>query len=353
MLQIADLTNGAAPADLGLDLDEAGVPRRPVVVIDASGLNRLDSSELATAARLLRAAESVVVFTVGDEPLPTELHSVADIVVADIVVAEIVGSTSAAMANAVVVKDLESTVADLVDKIEASARASVTLSWLLRQSADLPIMAALTAESAAYSMLLAGPDFQSWLAHRGTARPPDGRERIRLSREGDNLTITLARPGRRNAVDAAMRNALLEALQLARHHEALQITIDADGPSFCAGGDLDEFGSATDPVTAHLVRVSASVGASIAEFSSRITARVHGDCVGAGIELPAFAGRIVAAPDSRFRLPEVAMGLIPGAGGTVSICRRIGRWRTAWFALSAATLDAPTALRFGLIDEIS
>ncbi|MGB7052901.1 MAG: enoyl-CoA hydratase/isomerase family protein, partial [Acidimicrobiales bacterium] len=52
-------------------------------------------------------------------------------------------------------------------------------------------------------------------------------------------------------------------------------------------------------------------------------------------------------------LPEVAMGLVPGAGGTASLPRRIGRHRTAWLALTGYWLDAPVALRWGLVDEIA
>jgi enoyl-CoA hydratase/carnithine racemase len=85
----------------------------------------------------------------------------------------------------------------------------------------------------------------------------------------------------------------------------------------------------------------------------RVVCEVHGACIGAGIELPAFAGRIVAAPDSHFVLPEVGMGLVPGAGGTVSITKRIGRLRTAAMALSGQRVDAPTALAWGLVDAIA
>jgi enoyl-CoA hydratase/carnithine racemase len=60
----------------------------------------------------------------------------------------------------------------------------------------------------------------------------------------------------------------------------------------------------------------------------------------------------VARPDTVIGLPEVAMGLIPGAGGTVSLPRRIGRHRTAWLALTGRTIDAPTAREWGLVDEI-
>jgi enoyl-CoA hydratase/carnithine racemase len=61
---------------------------------------------------------------------------------------------------------------------------------------------------------------------------------------------------------------------------------------------------------------------------------------------------VSAAPDAFFELPELAMGLVPGAGGTASLPRRIGRQRTAWLALSGERIDARTALRWGLVDAI-
>ncbi len=74
--------------------------------------------------------------------------------------------------------------------------------------------------------------------------------------------------------------------------------------------------------------------------------------MGAGIELAAFARQVAAREDAFFQLPEVAMGLVPGAGGTVSIPQRIGRQRTAYLALSGLRVDADIAHRWGLIDEI-
>jgi enoyl-CoA hydratase/carnithine racemase len=68
--------------------------------------------------------------------------------------------------------------------------------------------------------------------------------------------------------------------------------------------------------------------------------------------LPAFASHVSAAPGATFCLPEVGMGLIPGAGGTAGIPRRIGRHRTAWLALTGTRLDAATALDWGLVDEL-
>jgi enoyl-CoA hydratase/carnithine racemase len=90
----------------------------------------------------------------------------------------------------------------------------------------------------------------------------------------------------------------------------------------------------------------------LADCASRLHVVVHGACVGAGIELPAFADHVVAHPDASFRLPEVSMGLVPGAGGTASLPRRIGRQRTAWMALTGAPVEPMTALSWGLIDEV-
>ena len=87
-------------------------------------------------------------------------------------------------------------------------------------------------------------------------------------------------------------------------------------------------------------------------MAARTTAFLHGACVGAGIEIPAGAGHVVAAPDTRLWLPELQMGLMPGAGGTVTIARRIGQRRMLFWALTGRQIDARTALEWGLVDEV-
>jgi len=74
--------------------------------------------------------------------------------------------------------------------------------------------------------------------------------------------------------------------------------------------------------------------------------------MGAGIEVPAFAAHVSAAADSRIALPELGIGLVPGAGGTVSIPRRIGRHRAAALGLSGSVIDGATALAWGLVDAV-
>jgi enoyl-CoA hydratase/carnithine racemase len=225
---------------------------------------------------------------------------------------------------------------------------------LLRGGAWRSVDAGIVAESATYSTLQAGPEFGAWLArHERKQRDPETADPVRVRRDGDVLHVTLDRPHVRNAFDARTREALLDALAVAAADPAVRVELDGAGPSFCSGGDLDEFGTFDDPATAHVVRVARSAGRALAGIADRVTARVHGACIGAGIELPAFAGRVVAAPGSTFALPEVAMGLVPGAGGTVSVTQRIGRQRTAWLAITGHAIDAETARAWGLVDDVT
>ncbi|HET6951716.1 MAG TPA: enoyl-CoA hydratase/isomerase family protein [Acidimicrobiales bacterium] len=237
--------------------------------------------------------------------------------------------------------------------VDAFPLASCALAVLLRGAAHRSVDAGLTAESAVYSTLQAGPEFAAWRAARPRrARPPEG-DAVAVARDGPVLRVTLDRPHVRNALNTTMRDQLVEAFDLAAlAPDVTAIHLRGAGPDFCAGGDLDEFGSFPDPATAHLVRLQQSVGRAIARVGDRVTAHLHGACVGSGIELPAFAATVVAAPSARISLPEVSLGLVPGAGGTVSIPRRIGRHRTARLALTGEVLDAPTALLWGLVDAL-
>jgi enoyl-CoA hydratase/carnithine racemase len=150
-----------------------------------------------------------------------------------------------------------------------------------------------------------------------------------------------------------MREALLDGLAVSAADPTITtVELRGEGPSFCSGGDLDEFGTFASPEAAHELRLERSVARALAAQADRVVAHVHGACAGSGVELPAFAAHVVAAADTTFALPELALGLIPGAGGTVSLTRRIGRHRTALLALTGRPIDATTALAWGLVDEL-
>lgn len=252
----------------------------------------------------------------------------------------------------VVARDADE-LACITGAIRRAPLAAATLAQLLRGTASRSIEEGLVAESLAYSTLLAGPEFRAWLA----ARPerPSGASPaswpLAIHRRDAELHVTLARPEKRNAYSSAMRDALVEALALAAHDASIaRVVVDAEGPVFCAGGDLAEFGRAPDPATAHAVRTTRSAARLVASIADRVEMRVQGACVGAGLELAAFARRVAAYDGAWFALPELAMGLVPGAGGTVSVARRIGRQRTAWLAFTGARLELETALAWQLVD---
>lgn len=230
--------------------------------------------------------------------------------------------------------------------------AAVAAALMIRtRRPDGDVFAGLVAESTTYSALQAGPEFRRWLAGRDAVAADDTEPRLRVERRERVTEIVLTRPAKHNAVDARMRDALYEALT----DELLSsgpIVVRGDGPSFCSGGDLDEFGTLDDVASAHLVRLGRSLAWRFAQLRGRLVVGLHGTCLGAGIELPAFAANVVAADDAELGLPELGLGLVPGAGGTVSIPHRCGRHRLLELLLLAGTIPASTALEWGLVDEI-
>jgi hypothetical protein len=304
--------------------DLLGTPFAHAELAERGPLVFIDTQSIVPDPTAISTLETVPVVLAGPEPSPL-VDVVAD------------GDELSALATAV----------------ERRPLASVALVLLLRGSQGRSIGEGLVAESAVYSMLQAGPEFEQWRTERPRReQAADVEPPVVVRRRGKDLSVTLNRPAVHNAFSAAMRDHLIEALGVAEADPSVRVVLEGAGPSFCSGGDLEEMGTRPDPATAHLVRLQRSVGRILATMADRVEARLHGACMGAGIELPAFVNRVVAEPDSRIGLPEIDLGLIPGAGGTVSVTRRIGRHRAALLALSGATIDARTAVSWGLVDEL-
>ncbi len=243
----------------------------------------------------------------------------------------------------------------VLDGVSRNPLAAAVLVQVLRTTVALPVDQALSVESLAYATLQGGVEFQNWLEVQPEreSKVTDVKDLVLVERKGASLRLTLNSPQNRNALSAPLRDALTEACRLAQiDHSIESVDVFGAGPSFCAGGDLSEFGQSRDTAVAHQSRMLRMPALSLAARSEIYTMHLHGACVGAGIEMPAFAGRVLAHPETTFRLPEIGMGLIPGAGGCVSIPRRIGRQRTAYLAITGETLAAEQALEWGLIDAI-
>ena len=216
-----------------------------------------------------------------------------------------------------------------------------------------PTSAGVITESLAYSTLQAGPEFARWLAERGPAQIPNLPDPVQAERDGRH-------PARAVQPAAAAQRLLHRrpggAARGARGRPAGSVgdrggALAATVPSFCSGGDLAEFGTFADPASAHLARTRHSPALVLDEITARLgracRAEVHGQVLGSGLEMAAFCGHVHVPARRDVRPARAGLGLIPGAGGTVSITRRIGRWRTAYLVLSGESIDAATALRLG------
>ena len=246
----------------------------------------------------------------------------------------------------------EADVDELLGRIEAAPLAARSLAVLLRSLGGVTVDVGLAMESAVYSTLQAGPEFAEWRADTPPVPDADERPTVLIERDDDVVVITLDRAHRHNASPpaCATNSSVHWRFHSATHR--YDRCCSRHGPSFCSGGDLGEFGSRPDPATAHITRLARSPARLIDALRDRITVDLHGATMGGGIEMAAFVQRVRARPDTRIALPEIGLGLIPGAGGTVSLSRRAGRQRTAVLALSGRTVDATTALRWGLVDEL-
>ena len=182
--------------------------------------------------------------------------------------------------------DVESLATAFVDALARCPQASLVAARVVRVAEPLGPVAAIDVESLGYSTLQGGAEYGSWLDERRALGrplpPPPATEPVLLAREGEVLRITLNRPERRNAYGTALRDAFVEALRIAVLDDSVEhVVIDGAGSSFCAGGDLDEFGHMPDATTAHLIRTRGGAGRLVAELADRVEVRLHGHCVGA------------------------------------------------------------------------
>lgn len=175
------------------------------------------------------------------------------------------------------------------------------------------------------------------------------RRATRLAREGAIVTLTLDRPEVLNAYDRQMRDEIFETLTfVADDPEVKVLLVRGAGRAFGSGGDLNEFGMAPSPLTARDVRAQRDVWGLWATLPCISVAAVHGIAAGGGLEMALLCDLVIATSKARFLLPETALGMIPGVGGTQTLPRRVGEGRASEMLLAGREVDGREAGRIGL-----
>jgi enoyl-CoA hydratase len=163
--------------------------------------------------------------------------------------------------------------------------------------------------------------------------------------------LRMNRPERRNALNTRQLQAIATALQEAEADEACRVVVLTGLPTvFAAGADIDEI-AALDSQTA-LTDPRLAAWAVIRSFPKPLIAAVEGWCLGGGLELAMACDLLIAGEGAQFGLPEVKLGLMPGAGGTALLPRLVGKAMAMRLALTGLPISAQQALAGGLAAEV-
>jgi len=173
-----------------------------------------------------------------------------------------------------------------------------------------------------------------------------------VQRDGHVAVVTLNRPDKRNALDLAMRSAIAAAFgELDADDTVRCIVVTGGSTVFAAGADLNLL------VDKNAQQVSdidlGQYWAPVANCRKPVVAAVAGPALGAGCELALMCDFIVADATARLGQPELAVGIMPGAGGTQRLVRTVGKQVAALMLLTGEALDGERAFQLGLVAALA
>ena len=174
------------------------------------------------------------------------------------------------------------------------------------------------------------------------------------SKSGAVAHIVLNRPRVMNAYNVQMRDELFFTLEAVRDDPDVRVAVisGAGERAFCAGADLTEFGTAPSQVIARQVRWERDIWGLFLALRKPLVAAMRGYVIGSGVEIACLCDIRIAADDAQFALPEVALGMIPAAGGTQTLRRVVGASRALEMVLSNRRVGAEEARRIGLAHTV-
>jgi enoyl-CoA hydratase/carnithine racemase len=173
-------------------------------------------------------------------------------------------------------------------------------------------------------------------------------EHVRVERDGALMTVTLARPARRNAITVAMYAALADAVEDGANDESVRLILfRGEGVDFAAGNDLADFlevRAGEEVAVWRFLRVLASC-------ETPLMAAVHGNCVGIGTTMLLHCDLVVAEEGTRFSMPFVDLGLVPEAGSSLLLPALAGRRAAARYLLRGEPFGVDEAMAIGVVSH--
>jgi enoyl-CoA hydratase/carnithine racemase len=178
---------------------------------------------------------------------------------------------------------------------------------------------------------------------------------LTVSRDGHVAVLTIDRPEKRNAMTAGMWAALPEVLAaLAGDHDVRVLVVTGSGPSFCAGADISDLLGGPDPEDpmADVRRDNLAAQAALRDFPKPTVAMIRGHCIGGGVEIAASCDLRFADPTAVFGVTPAKVGIVYTPSSTKALIDLVGPSMTKYLLFSGELIDAPTALRAGLVDRV-
>lgn len=176
---------------------------------------------------------------------------------------------------------------------------------------------------------------------------------VSLLQEGV-FQLTISNSGRANILGTKVIAGLIAGLDILSRREGLRVLVLASPgeTSFIGGADIAEMATLDRQSAEAFIGRLRDLCEAVRAFPAPVVARIQGWCLGGGLELAMACDMRVAAPAAKFAMPEVKVG-IPSVIHAALMPRLIGAGRTRWLLLTAATIDAPTALDWGLVDVVA
>ena len=177
---------------------------------------------------------------------------------------------------------------------------------------------------------------------------------VLYSKSGAVAHIVLNRPRVLNAYNVQMRDELFVTLEAVRDDPDVRVAVisGAGERAFCAGADLTEFGTAPSLAVARQVRWERDIWGLFLALGKPLVAAMQGYVIGSGVEIACLCDIRIASDDAQFAMPEVALGMIPAAGGTQTLRRVVGASKALEMVLSNRQIGADEAIRVGLVHSV-